>query len=223
MDEWSQELLGSEETEIDLSGEEMGYLEDESDYGDEGEFFQEGENEEQETQLAADLLGVSNEDELDHFLGNLMKRAGRAAKGVLRTAAGQQLKTLLRATARKALPIAGRAVGTYFAGARGGEALSRLSTAGGRLFGLEIEGLSPEDQEMTIARRYVRLAQDATRRTAAHAHSLRNPRHIARGAFAAAARRHAPGLMGTLSAATAIPGRGGRWIRRGRTIIVFGG
>src|SRR6185436_7988143 len=37
-------------------------------------------SEQEETDLAAELLTISSEEELDHFLGGLMKRAWRGAR-----------------------------------------------------------------------------------------------------------------------------------------------
>ena len=107
--------------------------------------------------------------------------------------------------------------GNYFGGPAGGAIGGKLASAVGRIFGLELEGMSGEDQEFEVARRFVRLAASAAQKAAA-----------ARSAVAAAARRHAPGLLspsvgGTLS--TAYGGgraRWGRWVRRGRKIIVLG-
>ena len=86
---------------------------------------------------------------------------------------------------------------------------------GGRRLGLELEGLSPEDQEFEVARRVVRLAGDAAVKAAAAPPSAPAGK-VVNKAIAAAAKKHAPGLAG--------PGgrRSGRWIRRGRRIIVLG-
>jgi len=215
-DEPELEYLSEEEMELEMEFED-----------EEGEFVSEeeaeAEDEDAETELAAELLTVSNEDELDHFLGKLIRRAGRAARGILRTPAGRNLKALLRKAARRVLPVAGRAVGSYLGGARGGDIGSRLAILGGRAFGLELEGLSPEDQEFEIARRYVRMARHAARHAARHRLSG-TPSQTARSAFLSAARQHAPGLIrSTLGRASSSRShQSGRWVRRGRAIVLLG-
>ena len=138
---------------------------------------------------------VTDEQELDQFLGKLISKVSRTAGSIIRSPAGKALGGILKGAAKKALPIAGPAVGTYFGGPAGGAIGGKLASAAGRIFGLELEGMSGEDQEFEVARRFVRLAASAAQKAAA-----------ARSAVAAAARRHAPGLLspsvgGTLSTA----------------------
>jgi hypothetical protein len=226
IDDFEAEIFADEESEEELGDESE--LADEYGEGGEGPF-----GEDQEIELAAELLTVSDEAELDQFLGKLFRRVGKTARGVLGSAAGKQLKTLLHKAAKKAVPLAGRAVGTYFGGAKGGDLGARLAAQGGQIFGLELEGMSPEDQELQVARRYVRFAGDAARR-AGRMGSHGDPHRVARTALAAAARRHAPGMLrrGGYGAAAgfASPGRSpvhgarrsGRWVRRGNAIVLFG-
>jgi hypothetical protein len=199
----------------------------EADYeGDfEGDFGQ-GEgpfNEEQEIEMAAELLAVSGDQELDQFLGNLVRRVGKAAGQIIRSPTGKALTGLLRQAAKKALPLAGKAVGTYFGGSTGGN-------IAGQVFGLEVEGMSPEDQELQVARRFVRLAGDAANQIA-QAPPSTPPQQAARAALVAAARQHAPGLLSGGAGAAAGTREGvagarrrqsGRWIRRGRNIVLLG-
>src|SRR5262249_29905756 len=123
----------------------------------------------EEMELAAELLEVSDEQELDQFLGKLISKVAGAARGLagaaggfLRSPAGQALGGLLKSAARKALPVVGRAVGTYFGGSGGGALGGKLASTAGQIFGLELEGMSGEDQEFEVARRFVRLAATAT-------------------------------------------------------------
>ncbi len=206
----------------------------EGDYeGDfEGDFGQ-GEglfNEEEEIELAAELLAVSGERELDKFLGKLIRRVGKAAGQIIRSPTGQALTGLLKQTAKQALPLAGRAVGTYFGGEKGGNIGSQVGDVAGQVFGLEVEGMSPEDQELQVARRFVRLAGDAANEVA-QAPPSAPPQQAARAALVAAARQHAPGLLsgGTGAAAGTHGGmagarrrQSGRWFRQGRNIILLG-
>jgi hypothetical protein len=91
------------------------------------------------------------------------------------------------------------------------------------MFGLELEGMSPQDQEYEVARRIVRLAGAATQQAVA-APSTMAPQDAARAAVVEAARRHAPGLLGAAAKPSttgpSASARSGRWIRRGRTIII---
>jgi uncharacterized protein (DUF697 family) len=136
---------------------------------------------------------VSSEEELDRFLGRMFRRIGRGIGRVVRSPVGRALGGILKGVARRALPIVGGALGSMVAPGLGTAIGSRLGAAAGRMFGLELEGLSAEDQEFELARRYVRLAASATRR-AALAPVMVPPQVVARRAFNAAARRHAPGL-----------------------------
>lgn len=156
--------------------------------------------EEGEVELAAELLNVSDEQELDEFFGALL----RGARGLLRSPAGRKLKELLRNTTRSAVPVAGQASGDD----------------SGELFGIETEGLSPEDRDLEVARRVVRLAGDAAQRLS-NAPSG-DPAQAARRALIGAAQRHAPGLVSRLRLTGKSGNANGRWIRRGRTIVIFG-
>ena len=231
MNGWNEEAYEMDDFEAEIFADE----EAEDEFDDEldlaGEYGEEGEGpfgEDQEIELAAELLTVSDDAELDQFLGKLFRRAGKTARRALGTAAGKRLKTLLRGAAKKALPLAGRAVGTYFGGAKGGALGARLAAKGGQIFGLELEGMSPEDQELEVARRYVRFAGEAARR-AGRMGAHGDPRQVAGAALSAAARRHAPGMLrgGGLAAAGGSgrqrgARRSGRWVRRGQSIVLFG-
>lgn len=227
---WQQEWFEIDEPEPELEmfadeeyeDEHEHEYEYEADDEDELEWEAEGPfDEDQELELAAELLTVSDDAELEQFLGKVFRRVGRAGRRLLRSSTGHTLKGLLRGAAKKALPIVGRAVGRRFGGARGGDVGARLASLGGKVFGLELEGLSPEDQELEMARRFVRLAGDAAK-TAAGAPSRAPSRQVAGKALAAAARRHAPGLLRGGRATADRSGQSGRWVRRGRTIILLG-
>jgi hypothetical protein len=225
--EWEADPFGAGEYEYDeyeyetypeMYGEAEGEMYGE--YGFEGPF-----DEAEEMELAAQLLEITDEGELDQFLGNLFKKVSRTVGRVIRSPVGRQLGGILKGVARRALPIAGRAIGTYFGGPAGGAIGGRLASTAGRLFGLELEGMSVEDQEFEVARRYVRLAGDAAQRAAA-APSGVSPQAVAQQAIAAAAQKHAPGLAAGDAPVPARPARprsqSGRWVRRGRKIILLG-
>lgn len=220
--------------DLDRTQLEMGSDELEADYEYEDEYeageYEEGESESpfsesEEMEMAADLLEIIDEGELDQFLGKLIKKAQRAVGRFVRSDTGRALGGILKGAARKALPVVGRAVGGFFGGPAGAQIGAKLAPRAGRLFGLELEGLSLEDQEFEVARRMVRLAGAATKQ-AAMTPQTASPQATAQQAVAIAARRHAPGLLrgGTagIPSASSVRGTSGRWIRRGRRIILFG-
>ena len=65
--------------------------------------------------------------------------------------------------AKAALPIAGRALGTFVGGPVSGMIGGKLASAAGRMFGLELEGLSVEDREFEVAQRLVWFASATTK------------------------------------------------------------
>lgn len=217
----------------EYSGETFG------EYGaQEMEFEFEGDNEyegvfseEMEAELAAELLEVTNEAELNQFLGKLIKSAGRSLGKVVRGPIGQALGGALKKVAKTALPMAGAALGNLIVPGIGGAIGGKLASAAGSAFGLELEGLSHEDQEFEVARRYVRLAGAATQGAVA-APASTPPQRAVQSALAQAARVHAPGLAAQMngrapSAAGGALGSAGRpqrgtWYRRGRRIILTG-
>jgi hypothetical protein len=192
----------------------------------EGEFEQDGEvfgeagvfNEADEMELASELLEITNEAELDQFLGKLIRKAAGAVKSLSRSPLGKQLGGVLKGVAKKALPIAGSAVGGFFGGPAGSAIGGRLASQASSLFGLELESLSQEDREFETARGFVRFAGDTVRR-AANARGV-PPSVAARNAVVHAARRHAPGLLRGGRNVTVVNGNGngypqqtGRWVR----------
>jgi hypothetical protein len=176
-------------------------------------------------ELAAELLEIRDEAELDHFLGNLLHRASRAVGQVLRSPIGHAVGGVLKGIARTALPIAGGALGTFVGGPLGTTIGSGLASMAGRALGLELEGLSQEDQEFEAAKQFVRLAGEATKNAVAAAPNV-PPLSAAQAAVAAAAQRFAPGLLNGAMAPTQAQrprqlGAAGRWVRRGRNIIII--
>jgi hypothetical protein len=233
----AMELYG-EDTEFDeWEGSELG--------GEEVSTFEAAEalDETEEMELASRLLEITDESELDQFIGGLIKRAGRAVGQFARSDAGRALGGILKGAAKKALPVVGGAIGGYIGGPAGSRVGSQLAAKAGSLFGLELEGLSDEDQEFEVARRLVRFA-DAAAKNLASAPSSTSPQQAANAAAIAAAKRHAPGLVraagpsgarsseGCPNCGKTGDGRGdracpkcskassGRWIRRGPHIII---
>lgn len=237
-------------------GQEMSGFEAENYEFGQGEWTGEGGqqgllSEADEMELANELLSVSNEAELEQFLGNFLRKAASVAGSVIRSPVGQAVGGVLKGVAKKALPLAGGAIGGYFGGPLGAKIGSGLATAAGGALGLEAEGeMIGEDREYEGARTFVRMAADTLNR-ASQARGG-DPRQIAQAAATAAARQFAPGLLGKngqagQGAATgggqlapagqgAPQGRGqmgqtgqagqrgmsGRWARQGRKIVLYG-
>jgi len=184
-------------------------------------------NEAQEMELAAELLEVSSEQELEQFLGDFIKKAGRAIGGFVKSPVGQAIGGVLKSAAKVALPIAGGALGTLVGGPLGTTIGSSLGSMAGQALGLELEGLSQEDREFEAARQFVRFAGD-TVKNALQAPPNINPITAARTAAAEAAREHAPGLLDHAFGQFGHDGRHrhhhhhGDWVRHGDKIILYG-
>jgi hypothetical protein len=231
MQGFDPELDALEGNEGELWGEMPGELGELGETFESGEGFEAGEGEGYETsesqrvfdeveemELAGALLEVASEGELDRFLGDLVRRASRAVGSVVRSPIGRSLVGILKNAASQALPGVGGLMDAAV-GAAGG-ALGEPTEAG-QLFGMELEGMSPEDQEYEVARRFVRFG-GAAAANAAQAPPSMPPQAAAGNAAAAAARDHAPGLLGPQGRGRSgrRHARHGRWIRRGRTIVI---
>lgn len=175
--EYNNELYG--ETSYEMEGEIS---------HNEGTF-----NEITEMELASELLSIQSEMELDQFLGKLFKKAVGAAKNFARSSTGKALGGMLKGLAKKALPIAGKALGSFIAPGIGTAIGGALGTAASNLFELELEGLSAEDREFETARAFVRFAGNSAKRATSTRAS--NPSSAARMAIVNSARRYAPGLL----------------------------
>ena len=202
----------------------------------------------QTMELASQFLEVNSEEEMDHFLGDLVSRAAGGIRDFANSSTGQALGGILKAAAKKALPIAGAAVGGYFGGPTGAKLGGQLAGAAGSAFGLEVEGLSNEDRDFEVARQFVRFADAATKNATAALGEVGGggavpppqAAQVAKAAAIEAAKQFAPGLLrpaagpgpaGGPSAAGAAGGppqhhrhrpMSGRWIRRGKTIVLLG-
>lgn len=188
----------------------------EDEYEGEDEVF----SEDQVQEYAAELLSVSNEQEFDYFLGDLIKAAGKAIKSPV----GKQIGGMLKGIAKKALPVAAGVIGNVVAPGVGGAIGSKLGSAAANLFELELEGMSAEDQEFEVAKQFVRLAADASK-NAGKASPGAPPARVAQQSMTEAARKFAPGLLNGQAAAGASAvagGQSGRWVRRGQRIVLLG-
>jgi hypothetical protein len=218
---------GEYETYLEMYGETYGeaYGEPYGEAGFEGPF-----DEADEMEMASRLLETTDEGELEQFLGDLFKKVSRTLGRVIPPSVRRSLGGMLKGIAKKYLPVAGTALGNIIAPGVGGAVGGQVASAAGHMFGLELEGLSPEDQEFEVARRYVRMAGEAAQQAAA-APPTASPQAVAQHAIAAAAQKHAPGLAAGTPPAAARPAqpmmghprpRTGRWVRRGRVIVVLG-
>ncbi|MFN0109455.1 MAG: hypothetical protein ACKVZH_11430 [Blastocatellia bacterium] len=228
------------ETGYEFENYEFENDEYEYEYEDEGEAYGEmhGEayaespfSEAEEMELAAELLSVNNEAELEQFLGKLFKRAGRAIGKFVKSPIGQQLGGILKGAAKQALPMLGGALGNLVLPGVGGALGSQLASGAGSMLGLELEGLSQEDQEFELARQFVRFA-GAAAGNAAEVSPVTPPAQAAQQAAVSAAQTHAPGLLKPSGAPNATrPGaygqkcqhrKKGMWVRNGNNIIIIG-
>jgi hypothetical protein len=268
----------------------------------------------EEMELAAELLDVKNDQEMEQFLGDLFNKVTKGISDFANSSTGRALGGVLKQVATTALPIAARALGTAIGGPAGmqiGGALGDIGTqllggsqppspapaspqAGGipqqfgnigqqfgqrfggqfgapvgqiagqlgqqlgnqfggqfgnifgafapqlaniasQLFGMELEGLSPQDQEFEVARKFVKLAADATKTAQATA-TQAPPVDVVRNAVTTAAQQHAPGLVPAASriglahrqpVGTTRPffysgAHSGVWYRRGNSIVLRG-
>jgi hypothetical protein len=221
-DEYGYELESDYEYDSEYDGEWEGDFEGDFEYDGEiavgGRPFSTAE----EMELAAELLTISDEAELEQFLGKVFKKAWGGVKKFAKSSVGRKLGGILKGVARTALPIVGRAAGTFFGGPVGGMIGGKLASAAGKAFGLELEGMAPEEAEMEVARRFVRLAGSAAQ-NAARAPKSAPSAAVAKAAVTAAARLHAPGLVRGGALTLPVAGRRtGRWIRRGRRIVLYG-
>lgn len=191
LNELGQEL----ENAFEMSNEYSGELAQEYQGEYSGELSGEVFHEAMEMELASELLNVSNEQEMDQFLGKLVRKAAGAVSRFAQSSAGKAVGNFLKSAAKKALPWAGRALGTFVGGPVGAAIGGKLGSYASTLFELELEGLSNEDKEFEIARAYVRFAGDAVRRAARNPAFRYNPRQAVRSAVVGSARRYAPGFL----------------------------
>lgn len=230
-----------------------------------GESFEMNNEEEQFLgSLVSQLFEVSNEQELNMFLGDLMSQATGAASRLLTSPAGQSVGRYLVNVGRNTLPQlgtqyggqAGQSLGSRAGGALGGrlgplgaragawaggqlgnmagsaagnwagtQAGNFLANNAQRVFGLELESMSPESQELEIGRSFVRFATDVSRR--ANRALRRNPNMgigaLGRQVLGASAPQFAPGLL-TGALQLSGPSRRahtGTWERRDGVVVLY--
>lgn len=160
----------------------------------------------QESELVAELLEITDEQELEYFLGKIVNLVGQAVQGVSNAARSPQGMALIEAVkplARAALPALGGAVGGALVPGAGAAVGRTLGAAASRLFETETLGLPPEQEQYELARRLVRLtagaAQDVAQapqgtapKLAADLAVIQESRRYARPVFGRALRRISP-------------------------------
>lgn len=219
-----------------LNEGEMGYS---NEVGYEGENHYEGEwewengiaAESDEFELAAELLAVGNEAELDQFLGKLISQAGRGISQFARSNLGRNLIGGLKSVAKKGLPILGSVAGGFLGGPAGAMLGGKLGNFASNLFEIQGEGMSHEDLEFEMARRYVRFAKAAAQNAVSQSGAPAPPKQIVTQAIKQSAAQHIPGLMrtqgftgsqgnnmGSVQGGT----QSGTWTRQGNRIVLHG-
>lgn len=180
--------------------------------------------------LAADLLDVKSEQELEYFLGDFISGAASAVGKFISSPTGQALGAGLKDVAKQVLPVAAQALGDYVGGSTGGQI--------GQTLGQAVAGsfeVAPEELEWEAASTFVKLATDAAK-NAAEAPPGADPHAVAKKAIIEAAKIHAPSLASVLAG----EGHGecrcghygeghhhhrhhsGRWFRHGQRIVLEG-
>ena len=135
---------------------------------------------ESDTELAdgAALLEAADTGQLPGFCAGLVAGSQPAGRAVLHTPAGRLLSHTLAALARRVWPD-------------GTQDVKRKAVS---LFGLELEGLSPEDKQFEYARHLARFMREAVHALDPAGAPQEAPRRV-QAALAQAARTHAPGML----------------------------
>lgn len=182
-------------------------------------------NENEQMELAAELLEVSSDAEMDQFLGDLISKAGKAIGKFVSSPTGQAIGGVLKGAAKQLLPVAGQALGGFLGGSTGSQLGGQLGSAASDMFEAEAE-----EREWEAANSFVKLAADAVKH--ATEAPAGNPMAVAKQAVAQAAQTHAPELMAQGKNGSEHRGQGmeggesgaksGRWIRHHNRIVLIG-
>jgi hypothetical protein len=188
-------------------------------------------NETDHANLAASLMEVNSEEELEYFLGDVISGAASAVGKFINSPTGQALGNGLKDVAKQLLPVAGQALGTYVGGGTGGQIGGALGSAAAGMFEMESGEL-----EWEAANTFVKLAGEAARNAAQM--PAGDPATVAKTAIIEAAKVHAPGIVPALTGERhghhpGHAGHGGcgphhhghhsgQWYRHGKRIILVG-
>lgn len=183
----------------------------------------------QELALAAEVLEISNEEELEQFLGDLWNATKAAASSAYNSDVVRAAIPGLKAVGTAVLPKAAGWLADRYAPGTGGIASAGVQAAVDQWLKEELEGLSGEDREYEVARRYIRFVNDALRRTAQVPDRV-PPRVAAQVVLRDAAREHVPGVVpflaqledgGTVSGGDGVEAAAsGSWTRQGSSIVI---
>lgn len=147
----------------------------------------------EEMELAMELMSVSNEAEMDQFIGKVFRKVWKGVRKV-GAAVAKPLGSALKGVAKAALPFVGGALGSFIPipgvgtmiGKMAGKALASALEA--EIAG-ELAGAARDEQEFRMALRFVRLAGRAAER-AARAMPGQGPDEVVRGAMEGALDTH---------------------------------
>lgn len=224
----SDEMEFEQEFEFEYEGDdefEFEYEEDdEFEFEFEGEFESEYEmGDDDDTEMAYELLAVESDEELDQFLGSIFKaalpiakRLGGAALRRVRRPFVRKVKSL----GRRFLPNLGRTAGNL--GCRAGRAVGRrvggrLSKWASRRLGLEMESMEPQEMEFEMAKALIKVAKTSAKTLGkAAAKGAKPSPKLVNKAIKVAMNRHFNGKKRGGSQAA------GRWVRKGRNIVLMG-
>jgi len=226
-------ILSQQETFNELANETNAFGQSNQEYQGEyqneyqGEYQQEYAGEMNEAELAAELLTVNNEAEMEQFLGKLFSSVVKGVSTFAKSNAGKALGGVLKQVAKTALPSVGAALGSLIPIPGVGTALG--SMAGKALASrmeMEAGNMAMEDREFETAQQVVRLASNATRAVINNPGASGNPQVAAAQAVKSALNdMQAPtqAVLGGLGTAMRpLRGNSGRWFRRGNTIVLQG-
>jgi len=171
-------------------------------------------------ELAAQLLDVKSEQELDQFLGGLVSKAWKGIKQVGKTVAqvAKPLGGVLKPLVKTALPIVGGALGSFIPIPGVGTALgSAVGGMIGNAIGNEVGEVSGLYRDLEVAKKVVDVAGSAVRNVASNA-AGGDPEAAAKTAVLKAVHEHMPQLgqqlQRLLTQDPRIEGRQGKWIQR---------
>ena len=182
----------------------------------------------QELALASEVLEISNEEELEQFLGDLWNATKAAASKAYNSDVVKAAIPGLKAVGVAVLPKAAGWLANRYAPGTGDMASAGVQAAVDQWLKEELEGLSGEDREFETARRYVRFVDDTFRR-AAQTPDRVSPPVAAQVVLRDAAREHVPGLVPflvQLRNGSPVGGSGveaaasGSWTRQGSLIVI---
>ena len=173
--------------------------------------------EQEELELAMELLEVASEEELEQFLGKVFKSVWKGVKKIAKPLGGA-----LKAVAKTALPFVGGALGSMIPIPGVGTALgSALGRAASNALELEFGGALSGEDELEVARRFVRVAGQAARLAGDSDGSAR----AVESALTDALRQQLPHFRPAppqRAGGAGTDGDSGRWQRRGNRIVLTG-